>query len=93
MKSATVSSVRTAMLLTAMAVLAGGVSLQADDSRLLNKDDLKHLVSTETTTQDHQRLAAQMKHQMSGQTAGHCDYFAASMHKAAMNARRLASEM
>ncbi|MDQ2950565.1 MAG: hypothetical protein M3Y27_32295 [Acidobacteriota bacterium] len=41
-----------------MTVLAGGVSLQADDSKLLNKDDLKHLVATAETTQDHQRLAA-----------------------------------
>jgi hypothetical protein len=122
MKNPTFSSVRIALLLTAMAVLAGGVPLQADDSKLLNKDDLKHLVSTATTTQDHQRLAAhfsakadqldaeakehtelaaqykshptihEMKHQMSGQTAGHCDYFAASMHKAAMDARRLAAD-
>jgi hypothetical protein len=122
MKNPIFSGVRTALLLTAMTVLAGGVSLQADDSKLLNKDELKHLVSTAKTAQDHQRLAAhfnakadqldaeakehtelaaqykshptihEMKHQMSGQTAGHCDYFAASMHKAALDARRLAAD-
>jgi len=51
-------SVQTALLLTVMTVLAGGVSLRADDSKLLKKDELKHLIATAETAQDHQRLAA-----------------------------------
>ncbi len=50
--------VQTALLLTVMTVLAGGVSLRADDSKILTKDELKHLVATAETPQDHQRLAA-----------------------------------
>ncbi len=122
MKDSNFRSVRTALLLTVITVLAGGVSLRADDSKLLKKDELKHLVATAETVQDHQRLAAhftakaeqldaeaqehtdlaaqykahptihEMKHQMSGQTAGHCDYFATSLRKAAQDARKLAAD-
>ncbi len=114
--------VRTALLLTLMTILTCGVSLRADDSKVLNKEELKHLVATAETAQDHHRLAEhftakaeqleaeaqehtelaaqykanptihEMKHPMSGQTAGHCDYFATSLRKAAQSARKLASD-
>jgi hypothetical protein len=50
--------VQTALLLTLMTVLAGGVSLRAGDRKLLTKDEVKHLVGTAETPQDHQNLAA-----------------------------------
>jgi alanyl-tRNA synthetase len=34
----------------------------------------------------------EMKHKMSGQTAGHCDFFAADLHKAAQQARAIAGD-
>jgi uncharacterized membrane-anchored protein YhcB (DUF1043 family) len=50
--------VQTALLLTVMTVVAGSVLLRADDSKLLKKDELRHLITTGETAQDHQRLAA-----------------------------------
>jgi hypothetical protein len=120
MKHMNFRSVRTALLLATLTVLAGGAALRADDSKLLNKDELRHLIATAETPQDHERLAAhftakaeqldaeakehmelaadyktnpnmhEMKHPMSAQTAGHCDYFAKSLTKAAQDARKLA---
>jgi hypothetical protein len=55
----------------------------------------------EAEAKEHQELVAQykahptiheMKHQMSGQTAGHCQYFADDLHKAAMGARQMAAD-
>ncbi len=51
-------SVRIALLLTVMTVFAGAVSLQAADSKLLTKDELKGLMPNARTAQDHERLAA-----------------------------------
>ena len=122
MRNLYLRSVRTALLLTAITALAGTVALRADDSKLLAKEELKHLIATAETQQDHQRLAAhfnakadqldaeakehtelaeaykshptihEQKHQMSAQTAGHCDYFAKSLTKAAQDARKLAAD-
>ena len=50
--------VRIALLLTAMTVFAGAVSLQAVEGKLLTKDELKSLVTNAKTAQDHERLAA-----------------------------------
>ncbi len=122
MKHFNFRGMQSALLLTLMTMLVSGVSLRAEESKLLNKAELKHLVATAETALDHHRLAAhfmakaeqleaeaqdhtelaaqyksnptihEMKHPMSGQTAGHCDYFAASMRKAAIYARKLAAD-
>ena len=55
----------------------------------------------EAEAKEHQELATQykanptmheMKHPMSGQTAGHCQYLADDLHKAALRARQLATD-
>ena len=55
----------------------------------------------EAEAKEHQELAAQYKanptmheskHPMSGQTAGHCQYFANDLHKAAQRARQLSTD-
>ncbi len=51
-------SLRIALLLTAMTILAGAVSLQAIESKLLTKEELKTLVAHAKTARDHERLAA-----------------------------------
>jgi len=52
-------ALRTALLTTAVAVLAVFVSVPAvaDDSKILKKSDLNTLVANAKTAQDHQRLA------------------------------------
>jgi cell fate (sporulation/competence/biofilm development) regulator YmcA (YheA/YmcA/DUF963 family) len=71
-----------------------------DHERLAQHFDAK-ADELEAEAKEHQELAAQykahptiheMKHQMSGQTAGHCQYFADELHKAAMGARQMATD-
>jgi hypothetical protein len=50
-------SLRTALVLTLVAVLSATVAARAHDSRLLNKADLRNLVANAKTAQDHERLA------------------------------------
>lgn len=107
-------------LLLAMLVVPG--LLRAQDSGMMNKEELKSLIGNAKTAQDHERLAKhfdaeanrldaeanehqelvaeykanpsgqESKHPMSGKTAGHCQYFADALHKAAAQARELAAD-
>jgi len=107
------------LLLTAFATTG---YLRAEDSNHLDKQELKTLIASAKTPQDHERIAKhfdvvadqleaeatehkelaaeykanptiqETKHPMSGQTAGHCEFFAAELHKAAQHARELAAD-
>lgn len=50
-------SVRIALLLSVMTVLAGGIAVRAVETKL-TKDELKSLIANAKTAQDHERLAA-----------------------------------
>ena len=103
-------------------LLAAGSLLAADETGILNKQELKTLIANAKTPADHtllakhfgakaaqldaeakehEELAAQyranpniheMKHPGSAQTAGHCQFFGKSLRKAAVDARKLASD-
>jgi hypothetical protein len=112
---------RTVWLLMLTALLATGF-LRAAESNHLTRQELKTLIASAKTPQDHERIAKhfdaeavqldaeatehkdlaaeykanptiqEMKHPMSGQTAGHCQFFADELHKAAQEARQLAAD-
>lgn len=105
----------------AISVAAGAV-LWAADRGLLSKKEVKSLVVSARTVQDHQRLAQhfdakadeleaesrehqelaakyksnptihESKHPMSGETVGHCQYFADDLHEAAQRSRQMATD-
>lgn len=96
--------------------------LRAQDTDPLSKQEVKALVASAKTPDEHERLAKHFdaeaiqldaeanehqdlvagykanasgvasKHPMSGKTAGHCQYFADDLHKAATQARELAAD-
>jgi hypothetical protein len=104
-----------------LAVFVSTGFLRAQDGAL-SKQELKILIVSAKTAQDHERLAKhfdaeadqldaesndhqamvaqykanptidEVKHPMSGRTAGHCQYFADDLHKAAKQARELAAD-
>jgi hypothetical protein len=105
-----------------LAMFAAPGLLRAQDSDPLSKQDVKALIASARTAEDHERLAKhfdaeavqldaeanehqelaavykanpsgqESKHPMSGKTAGHCQYFADDLHKAAEQARALATD-
>ena len=105
-----------------LAVFVSTGFLRAQDGGALSKQELKILIVSAKTAQDHERLAKhfdaeadqldaeandhqemvpqykanptidEVKHPMSGRTAGHCQYFADDLHKAATQARELAAD-
>ena len=71
-----------------------------DHERLARHFDAK-AAELEADSKEHYELAAQYrakptahesKHPMSGETAGHCQYFADDLHKAAQRARQIAAD-
>ena len=71
-----------------------------DHERLAKHFDAK-ADQLEAESKEHQDLAAkykanptmhEQKHPMSGQTVGHCKYFADDLHKAAQSARQMAAD-
>jgi len=105
-----------------LAIFVTGAFLWAADAGILSKQDLKALIVSAKTAEDHERLAQhfgakadqleadskehqelaalykakptihEMKHPMSPETAGHCQYFADELHKASLRARQLATD-
>lgn len=80
-------------------LIAGAKTVQ-DHQRLAQHFDAK-AEALEAESKEHQELAAkyranptihESKHPMSGQTAGHCQYFADDLHKAAQRARQIATD-
>ena len=80
-------------------VIANAKTVQ-DHERLAQHFDAK-ANQLEAEAKEHQELAAQYeanptihesKHPMSGQTAGHCQFFADDLHKAAQRARQLSTD-
>ncbi|MDP9049831.1 MAG: hypothetical protein M3O31_03780 [Acidobacteriota bacterium] len=104
------------------AILTAPSLLRAQSGDHMSKDDVKALIGSAKTAEDHERLAKHFdaeadqldaeatehqelateykahpsgqdsKHPMSGKTAGHCQYFADDLHKAATQARALAAD-
>ena len=79
--------------------IAGAKTAQDHERIAKHFDALADQLEAEAT--EHKELAAQykanptmqeMKHPMSGQTAGHCQYFADELFKAARSARQLAAD-
>ena len=73
----------------------------AQDHQRLAAHFIAKAEQLEAEAKDHTELAAtyrahptihEMKHQMSGQTAGHCDYFAKEVLAAAKAARKMAAD-
>jgi hypothetical protein len=121
MKSMSAIKKRTMWFLLLAMFVAPGL-LKAQDTDPLSKQDVKALVASAKTAEDHERLAKhfdaeaiqldaeanehqelvaqykanpsgqESKHPMSGKTAGHCQYFADDLHKAATQARELAAD-
>lgn len=104
-----------------LAILTAPSLLRAQRGDHMSKDNVKALIASAKTAEDHERLAKhfdaeadqldaeatehqelavvykanpsgqESKHPMSGKTAGHCQYFADDLHKAATQARALAA--
>ena len=80
--------------------LIGNAKTAADHQRIAKHFDAK-ADELEAESKEHHELAAkykanptgqEMKHPMSGQTAGHCQFFADDLHKAAVRARQMATD-
>jgi hypothetical protein len=80
--------------------LIGNAKTAQDHERIAKHFD-EEAVQLEAEANEHQELAAEYKanptmqeskHPMSGKTAGHCQYFADDLHKAAQQARELAAD-
>lgn len=80
--------------------LVGNAKTAQDHMRLARHFDAK-ADELEADSKEHHELAEQYKshpsvhdskHPMSGQTAGHCQYFADDLHKAALRARQMAAD-
>jgi hypothetical protein len=122
MKSMSVLKKQAVCFLLLAATFAAPVLLRAQDTDPLSKQDVKVLIASAKTAEEHERLAKHFdaeaiqldaeanehqdlvagykanpsgqasKHPMSGKTAGHCQYFADDLHKAATQARELATD-
>ncbi len=84
----------------AVKALIGSAKTAEDHERLAKHFDAE-ADQLEAEANEHQELAAEYKahpsgqdskHPMSGKTAGHCQYFADDLHKAATQARALAAD-
>ncbi len=73
----------------------------AEDHERLAKHFDAEAIRLDAEANEHQELVAEYKanppgqeskHPMRGKTAGHCQYFAAALHKAATQARELAAD-
>ena len=80
-------------------MVCGGFGV-ADHQRIAKHFDAK-ADELEAESKEHHELAAkykanptghEMKHPMSGQTAGHCQFFADDLHKASVRARQMATD-
>ena len=122
MKSMSALKKQTGWVLLLAATFAVPGLLRAQESDAISKQDVKALVASAKTADEHERLAKHFdaaaiqldaeanehqdlvagykanpsgqasKHPMSGKTAGHCQYFADDLHKAATQARELAAD-
>ena len=80
--------------------LIGSAKTAAEHQRIAKHFDAR-ADELEAESKEHHELAAkykanptmhEMKHPMSGETAGHCQFFADDLHKASVRARQMATD-